>query len=416
MLIAVSGGADSVALLHAAAQLATTLKMRIGGACIDHGLRSRSAAEVEFVRSLCATLSVPFFTRTLRLEDGADLEARARAARYSALEALRVEGRFDLIATAHTADDQAETLLMRLGRGTSLRGLSAIRERNGNVLRPVLSARRVELREYIHEHQLSVVEDPMNSDPRFTRVRVRQRLLPAFDSLFPAGVAATVRLANHAAEDEEVLAQLADAAFDRLLLDDGAIDTEGLLALLPGIRRRVVRSLLEDAGIEAEGTLIDEALGTATHGGQLTLPHGAYLRVSSGATRVVSASRLAVQSDLPLRPGEWISHEASGLQIGVDVDGGTWEARAVSTELSLSSPKPGDRMAFGGGKLQDVLVDLRIPREARSELPLIRGADSRVVCVAGLVRGGQAGEHRVVARLAEGRAAPRWVGRYRVTH
>lgn len=388
--------------------------MRVGAACIDHGFRSESASEVELVRGLCAALGVPFFTQKLALTDGPDLEARARHARYAALEALRVEHGFRLVATAHSADDQAETVLMRLGRGASLRGLAAIRERNANVLRPLLFARRADLRAYVKEQRLPFVDDPMNEDPRFLRVRVRRELLPTFEALFPAGVEAAARLACHAAEDEEVLSALADAAFDRLVLEDGAVDTEGLKALPLAIRRRVLRALLEEAELPVTGELIDGAVRAVDEGLQITLPEDAVLRTASGAARVVPSADKKPPFEIALRPGVWVLHPPSGVEVGLDVTGGTWESDAVSVELTLSAVRPGDRLASGGGKLQDVLVDLRIPREERSALPIIRGADGRVVCAPLVLRSTEAGPHRVAARLAAGRTAPRWAARYKV--
>ncbi|HZW90876.1 MAG TPA: tRNA lysidine(34) synthetase TilS, partial [Myxococcaceae bacterium] len=124
ILVAVSGGVDSLALLVSAAEVAAD---RTGVASLDHGLRPESTAEVERVRALARSLGLPFHTEALGLAPGAGAEARARTARYAALERIARLNGYSAIATAHTADDQAETLLMRLARGSALRGAAAIR-------------------------------------------------------------------------------------------------------------------------------------------------------------------------------------------------------------------------------------------------------------------------------------------------
>jgi tRNA(Ile)-lysidine synthase len=144
VLVAISGGADSTALLIGTAALTKQLG-RVEAACLDHGLRAEAADEVESVRALAGLLGVPFHTQRLELVSGPGLEERARDARYSALEVLRAKAGLGLIATAHTASDQAETLLMRLARGASLRGAAGIRARRGRLVRPMLEVTRPEI-------------------------------------------------------------------------------------------------------------------------------------------------------------------------------------------------------------------------------------------------------------------------------
>ena len=145
-LLAVSGGVDSLALLTAAAELAPE---RVGVASLDHGLRPTSAGEVEAVRALAVSLGLPFHTVQLGLRPGPGMEARARAARYAALETLRAQGGYQWVATAHTRDDQAETLLMRLGRGVALRGAGGVRAHRGQLVRPLSSVGRADVEELV---------------------------------------------------------------------------------------------------------------------------------------------------------------------------------------------------------------------------------------------------------------------------
>ncbi|QIK96679.1 tRNA lysidine(34) synthetase TilS [Sphingomonas sp. HDW15A] len=173
--VAVSGGPDSVALLLLAA---ATRPGQIQAATIDHQLRPESAAEARFVASLCKRLGVPHATLAVDISPGASLQARARNARYRALADWANEESLAAIATAHHADDQAETLLMRLARGAGLSGLAATRrirqlDRDVMLVRPLLSWRRAELAGIVRAANIQPIDDPTNRDPRHDRSRFR---------------------------------------------------------------------------------------------------------------------------------------------------------------------------------------------------------------------------------------------------
>ncbi len=163
LALAVSGGADSTAM----ALLADVAGRSFTIWHVDHGIRDASAAEAEAVEELASSLGAPFELRRLNLNDGPDLEARARAARYAALPAD--------VCVAHTADDRAETVLLNLLRGAGLAGVAALFSR---VRRPIFGLRRTETRALCESAGVPVVDDPMNSDPRFARVVVRNQLIP----------------------------------------------------------------------------------------------------------------------------------------------------------------------------------------------------------------------------------------------
>ena len=173
--IAVSGGPDSVALLLLAA---ATRPGSVEAATVDHRLRPESAAEARFVANLCKQLGVPHATLAVDVSPGASVQARARHARYRALTDWATEQAIDAVATAHHADDQAETLLMRLARGAGLSGLAATRrirqlDRDVMLVRPLLSWRRTELAEIVRVADIQPVDDPTNRDPRHDRSRFR---------------------------------------------------------------------------------------------------------------------------------------------------------------------------------------------------------------------------------------------------
>ncbi len=181
--LAVSGGPDSLALLVLAQQLMPT---SIHVATVDHGLRPEAAQEAAMVAEVCNDLGVPHDTLPVELEDGGNVQARARAARYKALGNWAQRREIRIVATAHHADDLAETLLMRLNRGSGLRGLGAMRDRSPMpgrsdivLIRPLLTLPRAELAEVVERAGLTAVDDPSNSDPAYDRARIRMGLASA---------------------------------------------------------------------------------------------------------------------------------------------------------------------------------------------------------------------------------------------
>jgi tRNA(Ile)-lysidine synthase len=197
--VAVSGGPDSAAMLL----LMREIPLRgLEAATVDHGLRPESASEAEMVGRLCQSYDIPHQTLGQGVAITGSVQARARAMRYAALEAWRVSRKLDYVLTAHHADDQAETLIMRLNRASGVAGLSAIRDRNGTVLRPLLGWRRAELAAVVAAAEVPVADDPSNRDPRFDRARLRMQLdgAPWLDAAAFARSAALLGQADTALE------------------------------------------------------------------------------------------------------------------------------------------------------------------------------------------------------------------------
>lgn len=217
--IAVSGGPDSLALLLLAASIAPGSVL---AATVDHGLRRESADEATAVAAICATRGVGHTTLNVDLRLGPALQERARVVRYAALgEWAKAQG-LKAIATAHHADDQAETLLMRLNRGAGVRGLAAMRAVSAvpghtelALLRPLLGWRRRDLARLVADAEISPADDPSNRDARFERARLRKDLsgTPWLD---PAAIAAS---ASHLADADSAIDWAADRAFDAASLD-----------------------------------------------------------------------------------------------------------------------------------------------------------------------------------------------------
>lgn len=210
VLAAVSGGPDSVAMLDVLAQLAPKLGFELVAHGVDHGLRPEASGELELAQAHALRLGVPFTRTSVVVHPGGNLQARARAARYQALEAARERTGCALIATAHHADDRAETVLLRLLRGAGPRGLAVLPARAGNRIRPLLRARKADILAHLGRRQLAFAEDPSNRDRRYLRARVRHEVLPLLAELSPGIVDHLNALADEllGGENDEVLARL----------------------------------------------------------------------------------------------------------------------------------------------------------------------------------------------------------------
>lgn len=291
VLLAISGGADSLALLLGTARVAAALGLRAEVATVDHGLRPEAAAEAEGVAARCATLGLPYHHVQVQVRDGAGLEAAARGLRYAALHAVRIQRGLAVVATAHTASDQAETLLMRLARGTSLAGAASIHAaRADGVVRPLLFATRAEVEAYLTALEVPWATDAMNADPRFLRVRVRAQVLPALrDAAGPGVEGALARFAELAADDEAFLSAEAGRAWTRVVWPDGSLDQVGLASLPAPLARRVLARLLEAHEVPLDARGLERGLGAVRQGGVATLTGDRLLTCVNGRVRVAPA-------------------------------------------------------------------------------------------------------------------------------
>ena len=271
IVLAVSGGPDSMALLAGAVTLAPALGWRLVVAHLDHGLRPEAPADAAFVRAAALAEGLAFVcqavdVRRLARERGQSIEEAARDARYAFLDGVAADLADDaLIATAHTADDNAETILLNIGRGSGIGGLRGIPRRRGRIVRPLLGVRRAELHRLAAEAGVRSVSDSTNDDDRFLRARVRAEVLPALERLNPSAVEALLRLARVATDDDLVLHEIAAAELERRRLSDPRDSSFRLDWHEPpprAIGRRVVRLALgTPLRMERVEALLDAAEG-----------------------------------------------------------------------------------------------------------------------------------------------------------
>ena len=208
ILLALSGGGDSMALLHVLAWLAQKQGFALFAHGVDHGLRAGAHAELDRAQAQCEALTVPFSRSVLSLTNGGNLQARARDARRAALLSAADALGAELIATAHHADDRAETVLLRLLRGSGPPGLAVLPPRSGRWIRPQCRARKSDIVAHLSRHSLEFAEDPSNREPRFMRTRVRFELLPLLERLSPQIVGHLCALADALGETGQTTADL----------------------------------------------------------------------------------------------------------------------------------------------------------------------------------------------------------------
>jgi tRNA(Ile)-lysidine synthase len=416
VLVAVSGGADSVALLHLLLGLADDWRLRLHVLHVDHRLRADSGRDAEFVRALGARLGVPVDVAAVTVDAGESLEAAARAARYAALEAHATRIGAHRIAVGHTADDQAETVLMRLVQGAGVRGLAGIPPVRGRIIRPLIELGRVALETELRRADLAWVDDPTNRDPKFLRNRIRHELLPLLtDTYQPEIVSALGRVASLARDTIVTLDGVASAELDRLgAWDDGAVTlpVDRLRALPRQLAAEVLRQAAARLGSRAP-------LRAWAHRGltrALTVPPpqrpfrlgGVTVEVSGSVARLAARAPASLTERALSVPGRTelpeIGQALEARVVGADAYTISREPTRVAYDADeLTGPfvvrarRAGERFVpFGGAerRLKTFLIDAKVPRWDRDRVPVV-AAGGAIVWIVGLRRGAAA---RVTAR------------------
>jgi tRNA(Ile)-lysidine synthase len=393
LVVGLSGGPDSLALTDALASLAPALGLTVLAAHLDHGLREESAAEAQACAEACRNLGVDLVV------ERADVRATARKRRLGLEEAGRAERLAFLrrvaksrgaaaIALAHTRDDQAETLLLRLLRGAGPLGLGAMAERRDDLVRPLLSTSRAEVLVHLERRGLTPIQDPSNADPGHRRNRVRHELIPYLEARFnPRIREALASTAGLVREQTELLAQqaarlLGEASSRR---PDGFwLEPEPLSAApLPLAREAVRQALQQLAGEVAVGRRhVDGVLALlGTSGRRLALPGGQQASSSFGAVRLAAPAQPVAAFEQALEVPGTVDLPDGGRLQATPVDGpGAAVVAAPAGPLVVRRRRPGDRLARRDRSvsLKRFLSERRIPLETRDRLPLV-ACGSRVL-------------------------------------
>jgi tRNA(Ile)-lysidine synthase len=424
VLVAVSGGADSVALLHALRTLAPSLRLALSVLHVDHQLRGESARDADFVRALCARLGVACDVARVTVARGSSLEAQARAARHAALAACADRVGASRIAVGHTCDDQAETVLMRFLQGAGPRGLAGIAPVRGRIVRPLLALGRREIVAELEAGGLTWIEDPSNRDLKFFRNRVRHEVLPLLAAAYDGDVVdALNRTAARMREAVAALDARATAELDRLARNGvhDAVFSRAALGGLPGdlaanVLRLAAARLGSGAPLRAwahrglRRVLADPPARRPFRLGGVTVDvSGDWLRLSSAPPVPLGERPLDVPGRTPLPEiGRVIEARLVAAQDYVlprEPWCAAFDADLLPGPLRVRPRGRGDRLrAFAGGerRLTSLFIDAKVPRWERSRIPVVDAA-GEVVWVAGLRRSAHApvtGATRRVLELA----------------
>lgn len=456
MVVALSGGPDSTALAFLLPEARPDLTLTL--AHVRHGLRD-DTPDLRVVRTHADWLGVPLEVAEVTVTPaGHGVQAAARDARYAALREVAARAGARTIAVAHTAEDQAETVLLRLARGTGTAGLAGMAPAGGDLVRPLLAVRRADVRRFVVLEGLPAANDPTNADPTVARIAVRDRVLPALEEVGPDPVAALARLADLARDDEAALDELAAEVVATVAVRVGdvvAVRDADLAGQPAAVVRRVWRRLVaaRGDGLPPAATTVARIVGVPA-GGRIDLPGGLVAGAGGGwrtlapaTTPVADEVQLAVPGVTPWPPaavaivavtpdggpdphhpspdhthlGEGPPDAGAGGQIAFALEG-AWSPPVPTPDPAVVPPgglaerghlvapadlgpvtvrhrAPGDRVRtrVGTRRLADALVDVGVPRPVRDRWPVLV-ADGRVVWVPGVVADAEV--------VAAGRAAP----------
>lgn len=388
--VALSGGRDSVCLLHILKELAPRLPFRLSAVHIHHGLRTEADADEAFCRQLCQSWQIPLQVYRVDVpsrvrETGETVEEAARVLRYEAFETLIREQGAERIALAHHQQDQAETVLLHLLRGSALTGLCGMQPRRLPYIRPLLEVPRAEIEAYISRHGLSYVEDASNQDTAYRRNHIRRQLLPLLQQEYnPEIVRTLAQMAAQLQEEEAYLESLVPE-----VPADG-LSVEWLHRYPINLQKRILRRWLKEKGLRQDvqqihvQKLLDLAKGQT--GRSLSLPKGLTVEKTYDILNIhrsipnpaLSQGVPVLSQGFPSFTMEWIPIQRARQE---------WDSPDVVPALpeekwlradELRQPvwrtrRPGDYIMAAGGrkKLKDFMIDEKIPRAERESLPLL---------------------------------------------
>ncbi len=409
ILVAVSGGVDSTALLHTLLELRSEFDLELSVAHLDHGVRGEASAEdAEFVRKMADELGLNSTVEKrsveqVKEEESLSIEEAARAARYSFLDRVAREEGVGFIALGHNRNDQAETVIMHLIRGAGLRGLGGMKEKKNKYIRPFLHVPRKEINNYVEEKGIDYRFDQTNEDTTFTRNRIRHELIPKLEEDYNPGIVDNiVRLANLARSAQGFIEGQADRISKKIRTTDEAcgvcFNRNKLLELHPHLQRATVRRFIK----EAKGNLKDvtfshvesvlSKLREEPASTQLDLPGIAFSLDRNEACFGEGLKRESQPSFFyEIQPGESAEIEEVNLKISSETKSIDEKRKSdhfhserlievvdwgkVEQPIAVRNRKDGDRFVplgmNGSKKLKDFFIDLKVPVKERNRIPLV---------------------------------------------
>ncbi|MBQ4264577.1 MAG: tRNA lysidine(34) synthetase TilS [Clostridia bacterium] len=412
VLLALSGGADSTALLCLLLEARESYPFLLSCAHVEHGIRgSESLADMAFSQALCEEKRIPLYTEHVDAPGyarahGCGLEDAARRLRYDFLHKTADAIGADVIALAHHAGDQTETVLLHALRGSDLRGLCAMRFRSGRLIRPLLDVQPDALRAYLRSIGQEWREDGTNTDPAYLRNRIRHELLPAMEQIVSGSGAALCRLSRAAQRDEDYFTQQMDMLNIRVLplVDGAAVEKSVLSGLHSALCSRVLVRIMDRAGIGAQRADVIEAVMDALASDDATV------NLTGGAHAMIGARYLClkrVQSapqDTALRIPGRTQTPFGCFEVHPALPGETGDGRLTQripvrllAKASVGSRREGETMVPFGRKspvkLKKLMIDAGIERAMRESMPVLRTSGGEVLFAVGLRSAQQCADH-----------------------
>ncbi len=417
IVLSLSGGPDSTCMAHLLARIRGEWNLKLHFAHFNHELRgSESEGDERFVRSLGKSLGVSTTCRALPIPSkrkrGDSLQAHARTLRYEALEEIRAGGGYDLIATGHTRNDRAETLIYNLLRGSGVRGLGGIPIRTGRIIRPILEIDRAEIENFLSTENLESRDDSSNQTTGYDRNRIRHNVIPELERIMGrAIVSPLVRTAEMATDISAFLETVArgwleeSARFDEKRRE-WRIPPDSLRQLPRAVAREVLLLAGRDIAGHRKGFSFEGIERILQHepgeeATRVTVSGGLEVRFDGTALRLGPATGEPEPYDVPISLMDRVTLPWGGTIETCKVprgekhenpaEAGPWrvflDAGSIVGSLRVRSREPGDRLrplgAPGSKKLQDLLVDREIPRWDRDSIPIIAD-EAGIIWVAGV--------------------------------
>lgn len=406
VLVGLSGGPDSVCLLAVLHSLRERFTLEISALYIDHGLRPRETGEeIEFCRNLCEHLNVPFRTKAINVKSYAqdqkmNMQEAARQLRYGAFDETSHDIGAHRIALGHTADDQAETLLMRLFRGSGPTGLSGIPPVRKNIIRPLIEIGRGEIEKFLDDEKIEHIIDSSNLKENYLRNRIRLSLVPVLKEYNPDIIETLSKTAAIFRDEEKYFEIIVTKALMKLISRKSDSRIELFLAPLEIMDKAIMRRVLRRAIDETKGLRgisfihVEDIIGLIRRGDpgdRIYLPKG--VRVIKGYSTLIltSAPPVTLGTYSFTVPGEIILKEAGilirsslitarelqapGQNKDLWIASGVFDAAKLDSPLVVRPRKDGDFFYPSGfgrrKKLQDFFVDEKVPRDERDRVPLV---------------------------------------------
>ncbi len=391
IVLGLSGGPDSVCLFSVLMKLSKELGITLEAVHVNHKFRPGAAElDAEYVQHICDEAGITctqYETDCIRkaAEENLTAEEAGRIVRYEAFD--KVASRWSSsvkIAVAQNADDQYETMMFRLIRGTGPDGFASIQykrksDEGFSIIRPLLDVEKKDILEYCKEEGLSPRIDYTNEQTKYTRNRIRLELIPYIEKNFNSGFKNSLsRLSSALNDDRDYMWQQTNEAIKTVRHDDGSTDVKKLVSLHRSIRSRVIMRLIEEAGLKEDVTMahikaIDELACKNSPSGRVSLPEGYEAVFEYGSLRITGGAGAGVQNE-----------SAKGRKLTASFDMDELKKNHPDGKIIIRTRRAGDYINIGTGnkKIQDLFVDLKIPKNKRDEI-MLAAADSEVLWVAG---------------------------------